>query len=107
MTDEEGLELIYLPPDYIEEDFVKELPEKKQIYYFRQGITLEESQGFGRENIIKTDTSEESLPDQGSMSGVPLQGSNLNPGSGTVPLQGSNLIPGSGTVSIPVGSLES
>ncbi len=46
MTGEEGLELIYLPPDYIEEGVVERLPDIKEIYYFRQGMTLEESQGI-------------------------------------------------------------
>ena len=46
MTDEEGLELIYLPQSFIEDDLVDELPEAKEIYYFRQGMTLEESQGI-------------------------------------------------------------
>ena len=51
MTEEEGLEMIYLPPDYVEEDLVNELPEKKEIFYFRQGLTLEESQtGERRDN---------------------------------------------------------
>ncbi len=46
MTDEEGIELIYLPPEYIEEGLVEKLPDEKEIYYFRQAVSLEDSQVF-------------------------------------------------------------
>ena len=124
MTDEEGLELIYLPPDYIEEDLVKELPEKKEIYYFRQGLTLEESQGYGRDDdnlSADTDSSPDGygIPgDSGGSSGENITSSEPetsderlpDPGSGSVSgelLQGSAVIPGSGKVHLPAGNLES
>ena len=61
MTGEEGMELIYLPSDYIEDDLVDELPEIKEIYYFRQGITLEESRGFEDYNRAAEEDSTEGL----------------------------------------------
>ena len=73
MTEEEGLELIYLPPDYIEEDVVERLPERKEIYYFRQGLTLEESQAFeNRDRAEGYDNSEADSgnPESGNFSGA-------------------------------------
>ena len=70
MTDEEGIEMIYLPSKYIEEDFVAEMPEIKEIYYFRQGMTLEESQG----KIIRDEEAgEDNLQGLSDSEGLPAE----------------------------------
>ena len=61
MTSEEGLEMIYLPAEYLEEDIVERLPEKKEIYYFRQGMTLEESLGNSGQDEAATGKNSDDL----------------------------------------------
>ncbi len=70
ITDEEGLELIYIPENYIEDGLVHELPEDKKMYYFRQGITLEESQGIEENDEDYEEVYSEEFPESESDNSV-------------------------------------